>query len=136
MSDKPNPRVNAINRPFWEACNRDEFLLQRCKVPECGRFVYFPRVCCPYCGGGELEWARPSGLGRIVSFTRIHRPQHPSFFDEAPYYFIAVELDEGPLIYSRLDRDPESEDGLIGRAVGVVFADHTPEQRLPFFRLV
>ena len=24
MSDKPLPRVNAINRPFWEGCNRGE----------------------------------------------------------------------------------------------------------------
>ena len=135
MNEKPDPRVNAINRPFWEACNRGEFLLQRCAAPSCGHFVYFPRVCCPHCGGGDLEWMKPSGRGRIVSYARIHRPQHPSFFDEAPYYFIAVELDEGPLMYSRLDGEPVSEDGLIGHAVEVVFADHTPQQRLPFFRL-
>ncbi len=136
MTEKPNPRVNEINRTFWEGCNRETLLLQRCKAPECGRFVYFPRVCCPYCHGGELEWSQPSGRGRIVSYTRVHRPQHPGFFSEAPYYFLAVELAEGPLIYSRLDGDPASEEGLLDHEVEVMFADHTPEQRLPFFRLV
>lgn len=135
MNGKLDPRINVINQPFWEACNREELLLQRCKAPSCGKFIYFPRVCCPYCGGGDLEWTRPSGRGRIVSFTRIHRPQHQSFFAEAPYYFIAVELDEGPLIYSRLNQNPDTEEELIGHTVKVVFVDHTPQQRLPFFSL-
>jgi hypothetical protein len=58
MSDKPLPRVNAINRPFWEGCNRGELVLQQCDQPDCGRHIYYPRVCCPYCGGGDLTWRR------------------------------------------------------------------------------
>lgn len=135
MSDKPSPRLTAINRPFFEACNRDELLLQQCGEPNCGRFVYFPRVCCPYCQGGGLTWRVTSGRGKIVTFTRIHRPQHKSFFDEAPYYFIAVELEEGPLMYSRLQEKTVTEIGLLGHPVEAVFVDHTPQQKLPFFRL-
>jgi len=135
MSDKPAPRLTTINRPFFEACNRGKLLLQQCGNPDCGRFVYFPRVCCPYCHGGDLSWRPASGHGRIVTFTRIHRPQHKSFFDEAPYYFIAVELEEGPLMYSRLVEKTVSEDGLLGHPVEAVFVDHTAEQKLPFFRL-
>ena len=136
MSDKPNPRINEINRPFWEGCNEGRLRLQQCTASGCGLFLYFPRVCCPYCQNGDLEWAEPSGRGRIVSYSLIHRPQHESFFAEAPYYLLAVELAEGPLIYSRLDGDPGSEERLLGHAVEVVFVDHTAEQRLPFFRLV
>jgi uncharacterized protein len=135
MSDKPMPRLTAINRPFFEACNRDEIFLQQCDNPDCRRFVYFPRVCCPYCHGGHLTWRLASGRGKIVTFTRIHRPQHKSFFDEAPYYFIAVELEEGPLMYSRLEEKSVAEIGLLGHSVEVVFVDHTPQQKLPFFRL-
>ncbi len=135
MSDKPLPRVNAINRPFWEGCNRRELVLQQCDQPDCGRFIYYPRVCCPYCGGGDLTWRKVSGRGRIVTFTVVHRPQHPSFFPEAPYYVIAVELDEGPLMYSRLTVNPASPAGLLRHPVKVVFNDHAPQQKLPFFEL-
>lgn len=133
-TEKPAPRINSINRPFFEGCNEDRLMLQRCLSRDCGRHIYFPRICCPHCGGGELEWVQASGEGRIVTFTVIRRPNHPSFFPEAPYYFIAVRLKEGPLIYSRLADTPGSEDGLIGRPVTAVFVPHRPDQKLPFFR--
>ena len=135
MSDRPLPRVNDINRPFWEACNRRELVLQQCDQPDCGRYIYYPRVCCPYCGGGDLTWRKVSGRGRIVTYTIVHRPQHPSFFPEAPYCVIAVELDEGPLMYSRLTALPAPADKLLQRPVTVVFNDHAPQQKLPFFAL-
>lgn len=132
---KPAPRVTRINRQFFDGCNRDELLLQRCLSSLCHKFVFYPRVACPRCSA-PIEWARSAGRGRIVSFSKIHRPQHESFFPEVPYYFIAVELDEGPLMFSRLSHQgPLEESGLIGRTVRAVFMQHTSEQRLPFFEL-
>lgn len=133
--DKPLPRVNSINRPFWEGCNRGELVLQKCDDSACKRFVYYPRVCCPYCGGGDLTWKPVSGRGRIVTFTIVHRPQHKSFFDEVPYFVIAVELEEGPLMYSRLAANPPSPERLLRRSVRVVFNDYMPQQKLPYFEL-
>jgi uncharacterized OB-fold protein len=132
--DKPAPRINSINRPFFEGCNAERLMLQQCRSPGCGRHIYFPRICCPHCGGGELEWVEASGEGEIVTFTVVHRPNHASFFPEAPYYFVAVRLKEGPLMYSRLASRPESEEGLIGRRVKAVFVEHRPDQKLPFFQ--
>lgn len=130
---KPSPRMTATSRPFLEGCNRDQLLVQQCAA--CRRFIFYPRIACPHCDG-RLEWIAASGHGRIVSFSRIHRPHHESFYAEAPYYFIAVQLDEGPVMYSRLVQEGGlSEDGLIGRKVRAVFVQHTPEQRLPFFAL-
>jgi len=132
---KPSPRVTPDNQPFFDGCNRGELLIQRCTAQQCNRFVYYPRVACPHCDG-PLEWVRPSGRGRIVSFTSVHRPHHESFYAEAPYYFIAVQLEEGPIMYSRLRHEgPLDEEGLIGRNVRAVFVQHTQEQRLPFFQL-
>ena len=136
MSEKPLPRVNAINRPFWEGCNRGELVLQQCDAAACRRFIYYPRVCCPYCGGGDLTWKKISGRGRIVTYTVVHRPQHKSFFAEAPYYVIAVELDEGPLMYSRLAANPAAQTQLMRHPVRVVFSDYAPQQKLPYFDLV
>jgi uncharacterized protein len=131
---KPLPRVNAINRPFFEGCNQERLMLQRCKSAGCGKHIYFPRVCCPYCRGGDLEWVQASGAGTIVSFTIVHRPNHPSFFPEAPYYFIAVRLHEGPLMYSRLAERPDPAAQLIGTEVRATYVAHAETQKLPYFR--
>jgi len=82
---KPGPRVNKINKRFWDACNHNELLIQQCDAQACRKWIYFPRVSCPYCGGGDLTWRIASGCGRIVTYTRIHRPHHKSFFRDAPY---------------------------------------------------
>ena len=133
--EKPQPRINNINRPFWEACNEERLLLQQCQSTACGRWIYFPRVCCPHCGGGDLSWKEASGKGRIETFTVVRRPQHPSFFAEAPYYVIAVRLDEGPLMYSRLERSYHPDLDLTGRSVKVIYSPHGTQQKLPFFAL-
>lgn len=131
--DKPQPRINRINAPFWQACNEGKLLLQQCQSDRCQQWIYFPRVCCPYCGSGELSWKEASGKGRIESYSVIRRPQHASFFPEAPYYFIAVHLDEGPLLYSRLNHPYEGELDLMGARVKVVYTPHGEAQQLPFF---
>jgi len=133
--EKPQPRMNSINRPFWQACNEEKLLIQQCESSSCGKWIYFPRVCCPNCGNGNLAWREASGKGVIETYAVIRRPQHPSFFDEAPYYFIAVRLAEGPLMYSRLDHpyDPELE--LIGSIVTVTYTPHGTKQKVPFFVL-
>lgn len=130
---KPLPRINAINRPFFEGCNQERLMLQRCKSPACGKHIYFPRVCCPYCRGGDLEWVQASGTGTVVSYTIIHRPNHPSFFPEAPYCFIAVRLKEGPLMYSRLAERPDAAADLVGAEVRVTFVAQAETQKLPYF---
>jgi len=132
---KPQPRINSINRPFWSGCNDDQLLIQQCGSPACGRWFYFPRAGCPYCGATEFSWKPASGEGVIVTYTVVRRPQHPSFAPELPYCFIAVKLKEGPLMYSRLRRGYSPELNLIGKKVSVVFTEHGPGQRLPFFDL-
>ncbi len=135
MSDRPMPKITPVNRPFWEACDEGRLAMQRCRGGACGRFVFYPRVCCPHCGGGELEWVDVSGRGRIETYTRVFRPQHESFQREVPIYFIAVRLDEGPLMYSRLDPRPERDEGLLGARVEVAFGPPVAGRRLPYFVL-
>jgi len=136
MNAKPSPHPTPINEPFLRGCNRNELWLQRCAQPACRKFVFYPRVCCPRCGAGGLTWERATGRGQIVSYSLVSRPQHESFFPEAPFYFIAVRLEEGPLFFSRLHH-PEmpAETNLIGRQIRARFVQHTPEQRLPHFEL-
>ena len=82
-----------------------------------------------------MSWKDASGRGVVETYSVIRRPQHPSFFPEAPYYFIAVRLEEGPLLYSRLDHLYEEELDVMGRLVEVVYTQHGDSQLLPFFAL-
>jgi hypothetical protein len=136
MSAKPLPRITAVNRPFWEACNEEVLLLQRCTAAGCGRAIFYPRVCCPHCGDGAPEWVESKGQGRVVTFTLVQRPHHDSFYAEAPFIFAAIELDEGVLLYSRLEAPPDDTDRLIGSRVEVVYRDLGPSQKAPYFRCV
>jgi uncharacterized OB-fold protein len=65
-------------------------MLQQCENLAWLRFVYYPPVCCPYFGGGDLAWRQVSGSWRIGTFTIVHRCQHSSFSTEAPFYFAAL----------------------------------------------
>jgi uncharacterized OB-fold protein len=116
----PSPRINALNRPFWEGCRAGELRLQRCMDPACGRAIHYPRVCCPHCQSDQLSWISASGLGRVISHTTVRRTHHDGFNPLAPYVFAAIELVEGPLLYARLV-GVGLDERLIGRQVRVRF---------------
>lgn len=62
---------------------------------ECDKYHFFPRVVCPFCGSEELQWAAPSGYGRIYSTTVVRGK-------EASHNVCLVDLDEGPRLMSRV----------------------------------
>jgi uncharacterized OB-fold protein len=115
---RPLPRETALNLPFWDGCRAGVLRLQRCL--SCQQPVFYPRVCCPHCGHGELAWFDASGQGVIASWTVIHRPGHESFMADVPYIFAAVTLAEGPVMYGRLHLAADETPG-IGLAVTAVF---------------
>lgn len=135
MSQRPLPHKTKVTAPFWEGCNEGKLKLQRCADPACGRYVFYPRVCCPYCHKGDLAWTEASGKGTIVSFTMVHRPQHETFYTEAPICFIAVRLEEGPTLYSQLLDKPKAGEALIGKPVTASMVEVAPGERLPYFSL-
>jgi uncharacterized OB-fold protein len=47
------------------------FEIQRCSG--CAKHVFYPRVLCPHCGSGRLEWTAPSGRGTVYSTTVVRR---------------------------------------------------------------
>ena len=131
---KPQPRVTEVTKPFWDACNEGRLMMQRCQDPNCGKTVFYPRVCCPYCKGAALAWVEVSGRGKIVSHTTIHRPHHEGFVAEVPYVFAAIEI-EGAQLYAQVPGAPVDGSSLIGRDVAVEFVSHGPDRKMPMFRL-
>lgn len=127
----PNPLHRETSRPFWEAAQRHELMMQRCAA--CGRVVWYPRELCPFCLSGELVWERLSGRGRLHSFTVIHQPANPAFQADVPYVYAMVELDEGPRMIANLVECPPDE-ARIDLPVTAVYDDVTADVTLVKFR--
>jgi uncharacterized OB-fold protein len=119
--------------PFWEACNREQFLLRACR--SCTRQFYYPRLHCVNCGSEDLDWAQASGQGVVFSFTHVHVNFNGEFWaSELPYTSALVDLEEGPRVATRLigsDREAVA----IGDAVAISWVRaKDSHQLLPFFR--
>jgi uncharacterized OB-fold protein len=128
----PIPVPTPESRPFWEAARRHELCLQRCRA--CKQHIFYPRGSCPHCLGGDLEWRRVSGRGRLDTFTIVHRGLK-DFPLGSPYVLAVIELEEGPRMMTNLvGVEPDPAKIRIGMPVEVVFEDVSPEIALPRFR--
>lgn len=133
QDERPLPKVTRLNAPFFEAAAKGELRLQRCL--QCQKWVYYPRYICPFCFSSELEWVQTSGLGRIISYSAVYRPQHAYFDNMIPIILIAVVLEEGPIIISSLVGQTNSNVS-IGAQVQAVFETVTVDLGLLKFRII
>ena len=115
---KPLPRIDAESKGFWEACQRHELYLQRCRA--CAALRYYPRALCPSCLSDEIEWVLSSGRGSVYTYSVTHQNQAPGFRDEVPYVIAYVQLDEGVRLLTNLV-GCAPDDVRIGMPVEVVF---------------
>lgn len=129
--EKPLPAVTEDNEVYWEGCRQGELRAQRCDA--CGRFRWPPSVLCPHCLAPGGAWVRLSGRGTIYSFIIVHRPQHPAFFDDAPYNVAIVELEEGLRTHTNVI-ECDQQALRVGLPVEVVFQRVNDEVTLPKFR--
>jgi uncharacterized OB-fold protein len=105
---KPKPlpdRQDPDAAPFWVGTDKDELQVKRCD--DCLRHHWPPRVGCPYCGSGKLQWAPVAPKGKLYSWVVVHRSQTPGFDTETPYAVVLVALDDAPGVR------------MVGNAVGV-----------------
>ena len=74
---------------------------QRCA--DCSAAVFYPRVLCPVCGSGALEWRESAGRGTVYATTAVHSRNHD------PRNVVLVDLDEGFRMMSRVESVPAEE---------------------------
>ena len=74
---------------------------QRCA--DCSAAVFYPRVLCPICGSGALEWCESAGRGTVYATTAIYSR------DRDPRNVVLVDLDEGFRTMSRIEGVPAEE---------------------------
>ena len=128
---KPLPVITEENRPFWEGCQQEKFLLQYCE--SCQRYQFYPRLYCMQCGFEGLRWKEVSGHGVIYSYTIIHQNRSPEFMPDVPYNVAIVQLEEGPRMLSSIV-DIAPAELHVDLPVSVVFEKVTDTISLPRFR--
>ena len=98
--EKPLPKINADNAPFWEGCRQHELKFQQCS--HCKHIRWPPSHLCPRCHETAINWLISKGVGKIYTFAVYHAAFHPGFKAELPYTVAVVELDEGPHILTNI----------------------------------
>jgi uncharacterized OB-fold protein len=130
--DKPLPRLDTVNAPFWEAAKQRKLVLQHC--PACGDTRFPPGPVCPKCLADGQTWIEASGNGTLESWVDMHRAYWDGYKDSLPYRVCLVRLEEGPVLVSNLVG--ETDDVRLGAPVRVVFETVTEEVTLTKFALV
>jgi len=128
---KPLPVIDEEMRPWWEALQRHELYVQKCR--DCGDLRYHPRAQCTNCLSPRTEWVRCSGRGKVYTFTATYQNQGAGFRESLPYIMAWVELEEGVKILTNLV-ECRPEEAKIGMPVEVVYEDVTPQVTLAKFR--
>ena len=83
--------------------NEGLFVIQRCN--DCDKYVFYPRVVCPHCGGASLAWVQPKGTGAVYSTTTVRRkPEAGGDYDVS-----LIDLDEGVRMMSRVEDVPPAQ---------------------------
>jgi uncharacterized protein len=130
--NKPLPRLDTLNKPFWAGTREGKLLLQHC--PACGDTRFPPGPVCPKCLAGDQTWIEASGKGTLESWIDMHRAYWDGFKDDLPYRVCLVRLDEGPVMVSNLL--DMTENLRLGAPVKVVFEAVTEDVTLPKFTLI
>jgi uncharacterized OB-fold protein len=134
-SERPRPVVDDLSRPFWEAAQRHQLVVQHCQ--DCGSFNHPPRPACDACQSQHLQFESVSGRGTIYSFSVMHQPNIAGFEDQIPYLNILVELEEQPLLFMVSNLPiAEREKVRIGARVEVYFDEIDTDLTLPQFQVV
>jgi uncharacterized OB-fold protein len=133
---KQSPVPEALDKPFWDACNEERLVVQHCT--QCNRLQHPPRAACPQCGSADnLEWKAMSGRGTIYSYGVVYDTPIVTLQANQPFNLATIQLDDDPAInmLSHLPGAP-IDNVPIGAAVTVVF-ETTPEtgQKVPEWRL-
>lgn len=129
----PRPEDPVLTAPFWEATQRHELIVPRCRP--CSRYFWPPRQACSRCLREEWEWSRVSGRARLYSFTVVRQPAHQEFMPETPYAYAIVELEEGGVrMISNVVDCAIPDDLRVDMPLAVTFEDVTSEWTLFKFR--
>ena len=125
------PTITPESRPYWEAAQRGQLLIQRCG--DCGRHQFYRRQFCARCWSYDIQDVVASGKGTVWTYTVTHQNRARGYRDEVPYVLALVELEEGVRMFTNLV-ECAPQDVTIGMPVEVAFAKATDSVTVPNFK--
>ncbi len=128
---RPLPGVSDDTRFFWEGCEQNKLLIQRCT--SCQTLRHPPAPVCIECHSFGWDTVEASGKAKLYSFVVMHYPEVPPF--DHPNPIGLIELDEGVRLIAGLI-GVNKEDLEIGQRLQVEFHRFDDQQTLPQFRPV
>ena len=128
---RPLPGVSDDTRFFWEGCEQNKLLIQRCT--SCKTLRHPPAPVCIECHSFDWDSIEASGQAKLYSFVVMHYPEVAPF--DHPNPIGLIELEEGVrLIAGLVGVDPKNLE--IGQKLQVEFNRFDDRQTLPQFRPV
>ncbi|MES2154951.1 MAG: Zn-ribbon domain-containing OB-fold protein [bacterium] len=106
---------------FWREIP-ERYNLEASKCGNCATIHFPARTVCPKCRRasiGKMTAVKLSGRGRILEWTRVHRPA-PGYEFQVPYALALVQTEEGPLVTGQVVDSP-ADAVRAGAAVKSVF---------------
>jgi len=92
---RPQPRLDADNRPFWTGGAEGELRLMRCR--DCAAFFHPPRPVCRNCLSENVAPEAVAGTGVVDTFTVNYQKWHPAL--DVPYVIARVAVDGAPGVF-------------------------------------
>lgn len=93
--DWPAPDITDSElAPYWQGTAEGRLLVQCCGT--CGTRRWPPRPVCARCSGLQTDWIEVAGVGRVYSWTEVHRTRLAYFRSIVPYTVAIVELVADP----------------------------------------
>ena len=123
------PMIRIDSAFFWEACNNEELVCQKCEA--CNLLWHPPRPLCPQCHSTHKTIEKLSGRGKVLSWAQSIHP--PAFGFEQPPITILVELQEGIRFVSTIE-NIDIEDITVGLEVMVAFTETSGDKKIPIFK--
>ena len=131
-AQRPLPRLEPVNRPFWTGGADGELRIMRCQ--DCKTFIHPPRPVCRQCLSDNVQPEAVAGTGVVDTFTVNYQAWMPGM--EVPFVIARVALDGAPGVYltTNIVGCPVEEVD-IGDRVRVTF-EQQGEVYLPLFEKV
>ncbi len=125
IPQKPLPRLDGAEAPFWAGLRDGEIRVQHCEA--CGTARFPASRFCPECHSDRAEWRAVTAEGEVESHCTFHKCYFPGFVAEMPYTVVQVKLQNGLRFFSNM---ADGSAPATGTKVHAVFEPVTPEVTL------
>ncbi len=120
MSERVDPIVNDLNRPFWAAASEGRLMLPHCVAT--GAAFWPPSAISPFASGREATWGEVEPEGLVLAIVVYRRTFQKAFADLLPYGIAMVALDCGPRLQVHVEHPDDPGAPVAGSRVRLEFS--------------